>query len=52
MPRSSSQHRPLPPRAGIGLRARHHAEFVETRPPVAFIEVPSENYFRRGRPLH
>lgn len=43
----------LPPRAGIGLRAEHHAEFVETRPAVGFFEVHTENYFGRGgKPLH
>ncbi|HEY9064951.1 MAG TPA: DUF692 domain-containing protein [Burkholderiaceae bacterium] len=45
---------PLPPdRAGIGLRAEHYVEFVETRPAVGFIEAHSENYFGRGgKPLH
>jgi uncharacterized protein len=43
----------LPSRAGIGLRAEHHAAFVETCPAVGFIEVHSENYFGRGgKPLH
>jgi len=43
----------LPPRAGIGLRAEHYAEFVERRPAVGFIEAHSENYFGRGgKPLH
>jgi uncharacterized protein (UPF0276 family) len=44
---------PLPPRAGIGLRAQHYVNFVESRPPVGFIEAHSENYFGRGgKPLH
>ncbi|HRI54439.1 MAG TPA: DUF692 domain-containing protein [Pseudomonadota bacterium] len=44
---------PLPPRAGIGLRAEHFVEFLETRPAVAFVEAHSENYFGRGgKPLH
>ena len=38
----------LPASAGIGLRAPHYAEFVATRPAVAFIEAHSENYFGRG----
>ena len=43
----------LPPRAGIGLRAEHFVEFLETRPAVAFVEAHSENYFGRGgKPLH
>ena len=45
---------PLPrDRAGIGLRAEHYVEFVDTRPAVGFIEAHSENYFGRGgKPLH
>ena len=44
---------PLPARAGIGLRAPHHAEFLETKPAIGFIEVHSENFFGRGgKPLH
>lgn len=39
---------PPPCRAGIGLRAEHHADFVETRPAVGFVEVHSENFFGRG----
>ena len=31
----------LPASAGIGLRAPHYAEFVATRPAVAFIEAHS-----------
>jgi uncharacterized protein (UPF0276 family) len=39
--------------AGIGLRSEHYVEFIESRPPVGFIEVHSENYFGRGgKPLH
>ncbi|MCE9659314.1 MAG: DUF692 domain-containing protein [Burkholderiales bacterium] len=38
--------------AGIGLRAEHSVEFLETQPEVGFIEVHAENYFGRGgRPL-
>jgi len=44
---------PLPSRAGIGLRAEHFVEFLDTRPAVAFVEAHSENYFGRGgKPLH
>ena len=44
---------PLPRRAGIGLRAAHHAAFLDTRPAVGFIEVHSENFFGRGgKALH
>lgn len=49
-----TQHSQFPPvGAGIGLRSAHYLEFLESRPPVAFIEVHSENYFGRGgKPLH
>jgi uncharacterized protein (UPF0276 family) len=39
-------------RAGIGLRARHYREMVARRPPLAFLEVHSENYFGAGGPPH
>lgn len=35
-------------RAGIGLRAPHYAGILERRPPLAFLEVHSENYFCAG----
>ena len=38
----------IPVRAGIGLRAEHYREVVETLPPVGWIEVHSENYFGNG----
>ena len=38
----------LPVAAGIGLRAPHVCEVLERRPPVAWFEVHSENYFADG----
>src|SRR5262245_41425987 len=38
----------MKPRAGIGLRAVHHAELLERRPAIGWLEVHSENYFARG----
>ena len=35
---------------GIGLRAPHVAELLRRRPPLAFVEVHSENYFGAGGP--
>jgi uncharacterized protein (UPF0276 family) len=35
-------------RAGIGLRTPHYAELLERNPPLAFLEVHSENYFCDG----
>ena len=42
---------PVPARAGIGLRHQHYRALVDSRPPVGWIEVHSENYFGGGRPL-
>lgn len=43
----------LPARAGIGLRAPHYRELLETRPSIGWLEVHSENYFGDGgAPLH
>jgi uncharacterized protein (UPF0276 family) len=33
---------------GIGLRAQHHLAVLETKPPVAWLEAHSENYFAAG----
>ena len=38
----------LPAAAGVGLRAPHVREVLERRPPVAWFEVHSENYFADG----
>jgi uncharacterized protein (UPF0276 family) len=38
----------LPAGAGIGLRARHIAEVLATRPAVAWFEVHAENYMGGG----
>ena len=42
--------RPIPARAGIGLRAPHYREILERAPDVGFLEVHSENYFGDGGP--
>jgi uncharacterized protein (UPF0276 family) len=36
-------------RAGIGWRSRHHAELLEHRPPLGFLEVHAENHMGGGR---
>ncbi|HRD67946.1 MAG TPA: DUF692 domain-containing protein [Candidatus Competibacter sp.] len=42
----------IPAQAGIGLRAEHYDAVLETRPPVGWLEVHSENYFGAGgKPL-
>ncbi|GCB05279.1 DUF692 domain-containing protein [Ralstonia sp. SET104] len=39
---------PIPARAGVGLRFKHHQAVVETRPAVAWFEVHTENYMGGG----
>jgi uncharacterized protein (UPF0276 family) len=43
---------PMPPVAGVGLRFPHHQAFVDTRPPIGWLEVHAENYMGGGTPLH
>lgn len=38
----------LPARAGIGLRAPHQRRVLEEIPPIAWLEVHSENFFGAG----
>lgn len=44
--------RPLPARAGMGLKAKHFRAILETRPEVGFFEIHAENYLVAGGPLH
>lgn len=38
---------------GIGLRATHYTDLLDQRPPLAWLEIHSENYFGEGgRHLH
>ena len=41
---------PVPATAGIGLRAPHIHDLLETRPALRWVEVHSENYFGGGIP--
>lgn len=43
-------HAVLPVAAGIGLRAPHMRHVLDSRPPVPWFEVHSENYFADGGP--
>jgi uncharacterized protein (UPF0276 family) len=49
-PRSEAGVGPIPARAGVGLRAQHHARVIDTRPAVAWFEVHAENFFADGGP--
>ncbi|MDD1494084.1 MULTISPECIES: DUF692 domain-containing protein [Burkholderia] len=40
--------RPVPVRAGVGLRFRHHQTVLDERPAVAWFEVHTENYMGGG----
>lgn len=42
----------LSPRAGLGLKAEHFKDVLETRPDVGFFEVHAENYMVDGGPFH
>lgn len=54
MPSSLLRARPsrIPPRAGVGLKAQHYREVVETAPDIGFFEVHAENYMGAGGPPH
>lgn len=39
---------PLPARAGIGLRAVHHDDFLNSPPAIGWVEAHAENYFALG----
>jgi len=42
----------LPCRGGVGLKADHYREILETRPDIGFFEVHAENYMGDGGPPH
>ena len=42
----------LPPRAGLGLKAEHFEDVLQSRPEVGFFEVHAENYMVAGGPFH
>ena len=44
--------RPMPARAGIGLRAAHFADVMNSRPDVGWFEVHSENHFAPAGAAH
>ena len=44
--------RPIPARAGVGLKADHYREILETDPDIGWFEVHPENYMGAGGPPH
>jgi uncharacterized protein (UPF0276 family) len=43
-PSDAASARPIPAKAGIGLRPQHHALILDERPEAAWLEVHPENY--------
>ncbi len=43
---------PVPPRAGVGLKAEHYRAITATRQPLGWFEVHAENYMGAGGPPH
>lgn len=41
-----------PARTGVGLKAEHYREIIETSPDLGFFEVHAENYMGAGGPPH
>jgi uncharacterized protein (UPF0276 family) len=52
MSASHDQRTSVLPSAGVGLKAAHYREIVETRPDIGFFEVHAENYMGSGGPPH
>jgi uncharacterized protein (UPF0276 family) len=50
MLKTASLSRPIPAKAGIGLRAQHYRELLNTLPGTGWLEAHSENYFGAGGP--
>lgn len=42
----------IPARAGLGLKAQHCRDIIDTAPDVGFFEVHAENYMGAGGPPH
>lgn len=43
---------PIPARAGVGLKAEHYRDILETKPEIGWFEVHPENYMGAGGPPH
>ncbi len=49
---SSWLDKPIPARAGVGLKPEHFAEILDTEPDIGWFEVHAENYMGDGGPPH
>ena len=52
LPSQAAHAKPLPARAGVGLKPAHFREISETQPDIGFFEVHAENYMVPGGPYH
>lgn len=43
---------PIPARAGVGLKAEHYRDILDSRPDIGWFEVHPENYMGAGGPPH
>lgn len=50
--RQSPPARPIPARAGVGLKPAHYKTILDTCPSIGFFEVHAENYMGAGGPPH
>jgi uncharacterized protein (UPF0276 family) len=48
LPSNMCNHSSIPAKAGIGLRAPHYRDVLETLSAIGWLEVHSENYFGQG----
>jgi len=44
--------RPIPGRAGVGLKHQHYRDIIDSQPDVGFFEIHAENYMGEGGPPH
>lgn len=44
--------RPIPARAGVGLKAEHYNDILDNDPDIGWFEVHAENYMGAGGPPH
>ncbi len=52
LPKARCEQRPIPARAGVGLKPEHVAEILESEADVGFFEVHAENYMGAGGMPH
>jgi uncharacterized protein (UPF0276 family) len=48
----SERLKPLPPRAGVGLKPEHYRDILDTTPDIGWFEIHAENYMGEGGAPH